>query len=90
MLGLQGGRTAELDLGVLLAKRGTVHSAGLRGRPLEQKAGIVAETQRGVWPLIESGRVRPIIDRVLTLDEVVKAHRLMESSEHIGKILLRT
>jgi putative PIG3 family NAD(P)H quinone oxidoreductase len=90
VLGLQGGRKAELDLGMLLVKRGTVHAAGLRGRPLDQKAEIVAATRREVWPMIESGAVRPVIDRVLTLEDAAEAHRLVESSEHIGKVLLRT
>ncbi|MEP7022084.1 MAG: NAD(P)H-quinone oxidoreductase [Pseudonocardiales bacterium] len=89
VLGLQGGRKGEIDLGTLLAKRATVLAAGLRARPLEQKAAIVADTVRNVWPLIESGAVRPIIDRVLTLDDATEAHRLVESSEHIGKVLLR-
>ena len=89
VLGLQGGRKAELDLGLLLVKRATVHAAGLRGRSLAQKAEIVAETQHAVWPLIEDGGVRPIIDRILTLDDAAEAHRLLESSEHIGKVLLR-
>jgi NADPH:quinone reductase-like Zn-dependent oxidoreductase len=56
---------------------------------LPQKAAIVAETQQQVWPLIESGTVRPVVDRVLTLDDAVEAHRLVESSEHIGKVLMR-
>ncbi|MCW2496242.1 NAD(P)H-quinone oxidoreductase [Jatrophihabitans sp.] len=90
VLGLQGGRKGELDLGLLLVKRATVHAAGLRGRSLTQKAEIVAETLNAVWPLVEDGSVRPMIDRVLTLDDAAEAHRLMESSEHIGKILLRT
>ncbi len=89
VLGLQGGRNGELDLGALLTKRGTVHAAGLRGRPAAQKAEIVAETQANVWPLIEAGTVRPVIDRVLTLDDATEAHRLVESSEHIGKVLMR-
>lgn len=89
VLGLQGGRKGELDLGMLLVKRATVHAASLRSRPLTQKADIVAETQHAVWPLIEAGSVRPIIDRVLTLDDAAEAHRLLESSEHIGKVLLR-
>ncbi len=89
VLGLQGGRRGDLDLGTLLAKRGTVYAAGLRGRPAAQKAEIVAETEHAVWPLIESGAVHPVIDRVLSLDDVVEAHRLVESSEHIGKVLLR-
>jgi putative PIG3 family NAD(P)H quinone oxidoreductase len=89
VLGLQGGVKGELNLGVLLAKRATVHAAGLRARPLGDKAAVVAETQANVWPLIESGAVRPLIDRVLTLDDAAEAHRLVESSEHIGKVLLR-
>ena len=89
VLGLQGGRVGELDLGFMLAKRLWVHAAGLRGRSLEQKAVIVTETVHAVWPMLESGAVRPIIDRVLTLDDAGEAHRLVESSEHIGKVLLR-
>jgi putative PIG3 family NAD(P)H quinone oxidoreductase len=89
VLGLQGGTKGELNLGTLLAKRATVHAAGLRGRPEAMKAAIVTETQANVWPLIEDGTVHPVIDRVLTLDDAAEAHRLVESSEHIGKVLLR-
>jgi putative PIG3 family NAD(P)H quinone oxidoreductase len=88
VLGLQGGTKGELDLGTLLAKRATVHAAGLRGRPKEQKARVVAQTQHAVWPMIESGAVRPIVDRVLPLDEAAEAHRVVEASQHIGKVLL--
>lgn len=89
VLGLQGGTKGEFNLGTLLAKRATVHAAGLRGRPPARKAEIVGETQNAVWPMIESGAVRPIIDRTLTLDDAAEAHRLVDSSEHIGKVLLR-
>jgi putative PIG3 family NAD(P)H quinone oxidoreductase len=89
VLGLQGGTRGEINLGTLLAKRGTVHAAGLRGRPAAEKAAIVAETEANVWPMIEAGTVRPVIDRILTLDDAGEAHRLVESSEHIGKVLLR-
>jgi putative PIG3 family NAD(P)H quinone oxidoreductase len=89
VLGLQGGRKGELDLGMLLGKAATVSAAALRPRPLAQKAAIVAATTAFVWPLIESGDVRPVIDRVLTLDEAAEAHRVVEASEHIGKVLLR-
>ncbi len=89
VLGLQGGRTGELDLGALLAKRGTILASGLRGRSLESKAEIVAGAQHLVWPLIDTELVRPIIDRVLSLDDAPEAHRLVDSSEHIGKVLLR-
>ncbi|TAM93776.1 MAG: NAD(P)H-quinone oxidoreductase, partial [Jatrophihabitans sp.] len=89
VLGLQGGRAGELDLGMLLAKRATVHAAGLRARPLAQKAQIVAATEHAVWPLIESGAVRPVVDRVIPFADAAEAHRVVESSEHIGKVLLR-
>ncbi len=89
VLGLQGGTKGELNIGSLLAKRATVHAAGLRGRPAAMKADIVAETQANVWPMIEAGTVRPIVDRVLTLDDAAEAHRLVDSSEHIGKVVLR-
>jgi putative PIG3 family NAD(P)H quinone oxidoreductase len=89
VLGLQGGVKGELNLGLVLAKRATVHAAGLRARPLADKAAVVAETHAYVWPLIEAGAVRPVIDRVLTLEDAAEAHRLVESSEHIGKVLLR-
>jgi putative PIG3 family NAD(P)H quinone oxidoreductase len=89
VLGLQGGVKGELNLGVLLAKRATIHAAGLRGRPPLDKAAVVAQTQANVWPMLESGAVHPVIDRVLTLDDAAEAHRLVESSEHIGKVLLR-
>jgi putative PIG3 family NAD(P)H quinone oxidoreductase len=89
VLGLQGGRKGEIDLGALLARRISVYAAGLRARSAGQKAAIVAATQAFVWPIIESGGFRPVIDRVLSLDDAADAHRLLESSEHIGKVLLR-
>jgi putative PIG3 family NAD(P)H quinone oxidoreductase len=88
IIGMQGGTRAELDIAALLGKRAAVHATSLRARPAAEKAAIVAAVLAGVWPAIESGDVRPVIDRVLPLDEVAEAHRLMESSEHVGKILL--
>jgi putative PIG3 family NAD(P)H quinone oxidoreductase len=88
VIGLQGGARGELDLGALLSKRAAVHATSLRARPLEEKAAIVASVRAHVWPLIESGEVRPIIDRRIPMAEAAQAHELMESSGHIGKILL--
>jgi putative PIG3 family NAD(P)H quinone oxidoreductase len=88
VLGLQGGRVGELDLGMLLTKRATVHAAGLRARPLEQKAAIVAETAHAIWPMVEAGAVRPVIAERFPLARAAEAHRLVESSGHIGKVLL--
>lgn len=88
VIGLQGGRVGELDLGRLLGKRATVHATSLRARPSEQKADIVAAVRRDVWPAIEAGAVRPVIDRTLPVREAENAHRILEASEHVGKILL--
>jgi NADPH:quinone reductase-like Zn-dependent oxidoreductase len=88
VIGLQGGTRAELDLGALLAKRASVHATSLRARPAAEKAAIVESVLAGVWPSIENGEVRPVVDRVLPLDAVAEAHRAMEESGHIGKILL--
>ncbi|WP_433890954.1 NAD(P)H-quinone oxidoreductase [Streptomyces sp. CA-111067] len=88
VIGMQGGTKAELNLGKLMAKRGAVLATSLRARPLDEKAAIVAAVREHVWPLIESGVVRPVVDRVVPLGEAADAHRLMESSAHIGKILL--
>ncbi len=88
VIGLQGGRKGELDLGKLLAKRGAVFATSLRASPLAEKATIIAAVRDHVWPLVESGRVRPIVHARLPLAEAAQAHRLMEGSTHIGKILL--
>jgi putative PIG3 family NAD(P)H quinone oxidoreductase len=88
VIGLQGGARAELDLGMLLGKRASVRAATLRARPTAEKAAIVAAVREQVWPLIDAGRVRPVIDRVLPLAEAPEAHRLMENGSHFGKILL--
>jgi putative PIG3 family NAD(P)H quinone oxidoreductase len=87
-LGLQAGAKAELDLGLMMMKRVSLHAATLRARPLDQKAKIVAATEAFVWPLIESGDVQPVIDRTLPLDAAAEAHRIVEPSEHIGKVVL--
>ena len=89
VIGLQGGTTAELDLSALLRKRGTIHATTLRSRPVEEKAAIVAEVRAHVWPMVESGAVRPVIDRVLPLERAAEAHRVVEASEHVGKVLLQ-
>ncbi|MBQ1048531.1 NAD(P)H-quinone oxidoreductase [Micromonospora sp. C51] len=88
VIGMQGGRKSELDLGALLAKRGTVAATALRSRPLEQKAAIVRGVREQVWPLVEAGRVRPVIDRRLPIIDAAQAHRLVASNEHVGKVLL--
>jgi putative PIG3 family NAD(P)H quinone oxidoreductase len=88
IIGLMGGSKGEIDLGKLLGKRAAVHGTGLRARPLDEKAAIVASVREHVWPLIESGDVKPVVDRVLPMPDAPAAHRLLEDSGHTGKILL--
>lgn len=88
-IGLQGGAQGELNLGLLLAKRAAVHATSLRARPPAEKAAIVAAVVKGVWPLVESGEVRPVVDRVLPMDEAAEGHRRMDDSGHFGKVLLQ-
>ena len=92
VIGLQGGRRGELDLGALLAKRASVTATSLRGRPVrgpDGKAPIVAAVRERVWPAVEAGEVRPVVDRVLPLRDAAEAHRVVEAGEHVGKVLLR-
>ncbi|GAA6525309.1 NAD(P)H-quinone oxidoreductase [Intrasporangium sp. DVR] len=89
-IGLQGGRKAELDLGKLLTKRGAVIATTLRARPAAEKAAIVAAVREHVWPLVEAGVVRPVINSRHPLARAADAHRALEASMHKGKILLTT
>ncbi len=86
---LQGSR-AEVDLRVVLAGRLTITGSTLRPQTLAEKAGIAADIERAVLPLLESGRVRPVIHETFSLDAAAAAHELMESSRHMGKIVLTT
>ena len=88
VIGLQGGTRAELDLAMLHSKRGAILATSLRARPPEEKAAIVASTREHVWPLVEAGTVRPVVDRVLPMAEAAEAHRLVEGGAHVGKVLL--
>jgi putative PIG3 family NAD(P)H quinone oxidoreductase len=88
VLAMQRGRKAELDLGLLMSKRGTVYSAGLRARPLAQKAEIVSAVRSDVWPLVESGAVRVVVQAEVPMADAAKAHQLMEAGDHVGKLLL--
>jgi len=90
VIGLQGGTKGELDLGALLGKRAAVHATSLRARSATEKAAIVGAVLGAVWPAIGAGEVRPVIDRTMPLDQVADAHRALEASGHIGKILLTT
>lgn len=88
VIGMQGGRRGELDLGALLAKRGSVAATALRSRSAADKAAIVRGVRDEVWPLITSGAIRTVIDRRLPMAQAAEAHRIVESSAHFGKVLL--
>ncbi|MFF9480396.1 NAD(P)H-quinone oxidoreductase [Streptomyces sp. NPDC014733] len=88
IIGMQGGVKAELNIGALLAKRAAITAAGLRARPLQEKAAIVAAVREHVWPLIGNGQVRPVVDRTLPMADAAEAHRVVDASGHIGKVVL--
>ena len=90
VIGLQGGTKAELDLNALLRKRAAVIATNLRGRPIEGKAAICRSVVENVWPLVAAGDVRAVVHDVVPLERAADAHRLMESGDHSGKILLST
>lgn len=80
---------ASIDLGLLMRKRARLQGTTLRARPLAERVAVVAAVREHVWPLLEAGDVRPVIDSVFPLADAAQAHRRMESSAHLGKILLR-
>ncbi|NOV98371.1 putative PIG3 family NAD(P)H quinone oxidoreductase [Isoptericola halotolerans] len=88
VIGLQQGRTGELDLARLMAKRATVTGTTLRSRTAQEKAEIVAAVGRHVWPMVADGRLRPVVHARVPLDEAQTAHDLLESGEVFGKVLL--
>jgi NADPH2:quinone reductase len=85
-----GGDSATIDFRRVLGRRLTITGSTLRPRSPAEKGQIAAALRREVWPLLESGAVKPIVYRTFPLDDAAAAHRLMESSEHVGKIVLTT
>ncbi|MGW1745244.1 NAD(P)H-quinone oxidoreductase [Streptomyces sp. NPDC002092] len=88
IIGMQGGIKGELNIAMLLNKRAAVSATSLRARPLTEKAAIVAAVREHVWPLLDAGHVRPVVDRELPMDDAPTAHRVVEESGHVGKVLL--
>jgi len=89
LVGTMGGSRVEADLGALMRKRLTVVGTVLRSRPLEEKIDLVQSFARTMLPLIAAGRLRPVVDRVLALDDAAAGHAAMETNENFGKIVLR-
>lgn len=88
VIGLLGGAVAELPMGMLLAKRASITGSVLRSRPLEEKATLARSFSRAVLPLFESGRLFPVIDRVMPMEEIGAAHEYMESNKTFGKVVM--
>lgn len=89
VVGVPGGPRTEIDLRLLMMKRGSIRGTVLRARPVEEKAALARAFEDSVLPLLSSGEVRPVVDRVLPAQEAAEAHRLMEANVNFGKILLR-
>ncbi len=88
LVGLLGGAVAQINLASILSRRLCVRGTALRARPLEEKIAATRAFEKSVVPLIASGRIRPIIDRVFPISEIREAHRYMESNANFGKIVL--
>ena len=84
----QRGARAEIPLWDLMRRRLTMTGSTLRARSVEFKSLVAREIEANVWPYVEKGELRPVIDRVFTLEQAADAHRRMEAGEHVGKIVL--
>lgn len=89
IIALLGGAKSTLDVGAILRRRLTVTGSTLRARSVEFKHAIAQKLLLNVWPMLESGKIKPLIYQTFALEQASEAHALMESSEHIGKIVLR-
>lgn len=88
IIGMQGGVTAELNLGALLGKNASVTATSLRYRPVAEKGAIVDDVVANVWPLVAAGKVLPIVQDVLPIERVGDAHRMLEDGNVFGKLIL--
>ncbi|HEV7653968.1 MAG TPA: NAD(P)H-quinone oxidoreductase [Mycobacteriales bacterium] len=88
VIGMQGGTRTEFDLNSLMRKRASIIATTLRARPAAEKAAIVARVLEVVWPMVEAGAIRPVVDRVVPMRDAAEAHRVVESGHHIGKVVL--
>jgi NADPH2:quinone reductase len=89
IIAVQGGTRSELDTGAVLRKRLSITGSTLRARSVAYKGELARALRREVWPLLESGRLKPVIHQVFDAAQAPQAHALMESSTHVGKIVLR-
>ena len=88
IIGMQGGSKGELDINALLRKRASITATTLRARPVAEKAAICCGVVENVWPLVAAGAIRPVVETTMPLEDVARAHQLMDDGTHAGKILL--
>jgi NADPH:quinone reductase len=88
IIAVQGGSKSEIDTGAVLRKRLSITGSTLRPRMIEYKAHLARALREQVWPLLEAGRIKPVIHQVFPAAQAAAAHALMESSTHVGKIVL--
>lgn len=89
IIAMQGGIESKIDVGAVLRRRLTITGSTLRARPVAFKSAIASRLREHVWPWIEAGRVKPVIHQVFAAADAAEAHRLMESNQHIGKLVLQ-
>ena len=90
MIAFKGGSRIEVDFSPIQAKQLTITGSRLRPRSVSEKTRIATAVREAVWPLLESGRIRPVIDSRIPLREAARAHERLQASRHVGKILLLT
>jgi NADPH:quinone reductase len=88
IIAVMGGTKAEVNTGQILRRRLTITGSTLRPRPVAFKKQITEQLHARIWPLLDAGKLKPVIYKTFSLDQASEAHRLMESSEHVGKIVL--
>jgi NADPH:quinone reductase-like Zn-dependent oxidoreductase len=88
LIAFLGGSRATVNLNEILRRRLVLTGSTLRPRPVEFKGAIAAKLREKVWPLVETGKIRPVVHKTFPLAQAARAHELMESGEHIGKIVL--
>jgi NADPH:quinone reductase len=88
IIAVQGGTKSEIDTGIVLRKRLAITGSTLRARSIDYKGQLASALREKVWPLLEAGRIKPVIHQVFPATQAAQAHALMESSTHVGKIVL--
>ena len=88
LIGLMGGAVTEINLALLMGKRARVVGSTLRARPISEKAAVMDQLLHKVWPALESGAIKPVIEAEYPIQQVAEAHRLMASNNTVGKIIL--